>query len=209
MNLTGNEMITESYLPGQLAPVTQAQATGGARGEAGGGCAHGVAGADPCRDQAVSELYSAHYHTLVRLAAFLLRDSVAAEEVVQDSFVAVYGNWRRLRDTGKALSYLRQSVINRSRSLQRHRAVVARYQPQPPPDAASAEQGAITLLERSAVVAALRGLPARQREALVLRYYAGLSEADIARAMGITGGAVKSHAARGIAALRTTLDCHR
>jgi RNA polymerase sigma-70 factor (sigma-E family) len=168
-----------------------------------------AAAADPCLDKALSELYRAHYRTLVRLAALLLRDGATAEEVVQDSFVAMYGNWARLRDAGKALSYLRQTVLNRSRSVQRHRAVVDKYAPKAPPDAASAEQGAIALLERSAVVAALRELPPRQREALVLRYYADLSEADIARAMGITGGAVKSHAARGIAALRAVLERDR
>jgi RNA polymerase sigma-70 factor (sigma-E family) len=157
-------------------------------------------------ENAVCALYLAHYQSLVRLAALLVRDAATAEEVVQDAFVAMHGGWRRLRDTEKALSYLRQSVVNRSRSVLRHRAVVDKYAQKPPPDAPSAEQGAITLLERSAVVAALRGLPARQREALVLRYYADLSEADIARAMGISKGAVKSHTARGMSALRVVLE---
>jgi RNA polymerase sigma factor (sigma-70 family) len=70
----------------------------------------------------------------------------------------------------------------------------------------SAEHGAIVMLERSGVVAALRSLPARQREALVLRYYGDLSEAQIAAAMGISRGAVKSHTARAMAALRTLLE---
>jgi RNA polymerase sigma factor (sigma-70 family) len=70
----------------------------------------------------------------------------------------------------------------------------------------SAEQGALSLLERSAVIAALRTLPQRQREALVLKYYADLSEAQIASAMGISRGAVKSHTARGMASLRTVLE---
>jgi RNA polymerase sigma factor (sigma-70 family) len=70
----------------------------------------------------------------------------------------------------------------------------------------SAEHGALVLLERSAVVAALRGLPERQREALVLRYYADLSEAEIAATMGISRGAVKSHTARGMSALRAALE---
>ena len=70
----------------------------------------------------------------------------------------------------------------------------------------SAEQGAIALLERSAVIAALRTLPARQREALVLRYYADLSEAQIASTMGISRGAVKSHMARAIASLRCVME---
>ena len=70
----------------------------------------------------------------------------------------------------------------------------------------SAEHGALALLERSAVTSALRSLPARQREAVVLRYYADFSEADIAQAMGISRGAVKSHTARALAALKSSLE---
>ena len=109
-------------------------------------------------------------------------------------------------DTEKALAYLRQAVVNRSRSVLRHRTVVDKNLQKAPPDMPSAEHGALVLLERHAVVAALRDLPDRQREAIVLRYYADLSEAEIATAMGISRGAVKSHTARGIAALRTTLE---
>ena len=157
-------------------------------------------------DRAVTALYSEHYRSLVRLAALLVRDVATAEEVVQDSFVAMHGGWRRLRDSDKALSYLRQSVVNRSRSVLRHRVVVDRNAPKPPPDMPSAEHGAIALLERSAVVAALRTLPPRQREALVLRYYGDLSEAQIAAAMGISKGAVKSHTARAMVSLRGVLE---
>ncbi|GAA4369145.1 SigE family RNA polymerase sigma factor [Actinomadura verrucosospora] len=157
-------------------------------------------------DQAVTALYSANYRSLVRLAAMLVRDAGTAEEVVQDAFVAMHGGWRRLRDPDKALSYLRQSVVNRSRSVLRHRAVVEKYAPKGLPDAPSAEAGAIGELERSAVIDALSRLPARQREALVLRYYADLSEAEIANAMGISRGAVKSHTARGMTALRNVLE---
>jgi RNA polymerase sigma-70 factor (sigma-E family) len=157
-------------------------------------------------DRAVTAIYSEHYRSLVRLAAFLVRDNATAEEVVQDSFVAMHGAWRRLRDTDKALSYLRQSVVNRSRSVLRHRMVVDKNTPKPPPDMPSAEHGAIIQLERSAVVSALRALPERQREALVLRYYGDLSEAQIASVMGISRGAVKSHTARAMAALRIVLE---
>jgi RNA polymerase sigma-70 factor (sigma-E family) len=157
-------------------------------------------------DRAVTELYTIHYRSLVRLAALLLRDVGTAEEVVQDSFVAMHGGWRRLRDSEKALSYLRQSVVNRSRSVLRHRVVVDRNAPKPPPDEPSAEHGAFALLDRSAVIEALRSLPARQREALVLRFYADMSEAQIADAMQISRGAVKSHTARAMQALRTVLE---
>jgi RNA polymerase sigma-70 factor (sigma-E family) len=157
-------------------------------------------------DRAVTELYSTHYRSLVRLAALLVRDIGTAEEVVQDSFVAMHGAWRRLRDSEKALSYLRQSVVNRSRSVLRHRIVVDRNAPKPAPDEPSAEHGAFALLDRSAVIAALRKLPPRQREALVLRFYADMSEAQIADAMCISRGAVKSHTARAMQALRVVLE---
>ncbi|GAA1751275.1 SigE family RNA polymerase sigma factor [Streptomonospora arabica] len=157
-------------------------------------------------DQAVTQLYTTQYRPLVRLATLLVRDSGTAEEVVQDAFVAMHGAWRRLRDPNKALSYLRQSVVNRARSVLRHRAVVEKHAPKALPDAPSAEQGAMGELERAAVIDALRELPTRQREAIVLRYYGDLSEAQIADAMGISRGAVKSHTARGIAALRSVLE---
>ena len=157
-------------------------------------------------DRAVTELYSEHYRALVRLAAMLVRDTQTAEEVVQDAFVAMHDGWQRLRDTEKALAYLRQAVVNRSRSVLRHRTVVDKNLQKAPPDMPSAEHGAMVLLERHAVVAALRDLPARQREAIVLRYYADLSEADIAATMRISRGAVKSHTSRGMAALRAALE---
>jgi RNA polymerase sigma-70 factor (sigma-E family) len=160
----------------------------------------------PDLDTVICELYRAHYQPMVRLARLLVRDIATAEEIVQDAFVAVHAAWPRLRDPGRALSYLRQSVVNRSRSVLRHRAVADKHAPDPPPRVLATEQAAIALLDRSAVVAALHKLPVRQREALVLRYYTDLSEADIAKAMGISRGAVKSHTTRGKTALRTILE---
>jgi RNA polymerase sigma-70 factor (sigma-E family) len=154
----------------------------------------------------VTEIYTAHYNQLVRLAVMLVHDVQTAEEVVQDAFEAMHLAWRRLRDTEKALSYLRQSIVNKSRSVLRHRKVVEMHAPKPAPDEQSAEHAALTLIERSAVTSALRTLPARQREAIVLRYYGDFSEADIAKAMGISRGAVKSHTARAMAALKSILE---
>ena len=160
-------------------------------------------------DEAVGQLYAAHYRGLVRLSALLLRDVGEAEEVVQDAFVAMHGRWGRLRDPDKAVAYLRQSVLNRSRSALRHRAVRDRHdrhQPAPPSYVPSAEQHALLGEEQETIVAALRTLPQRQREAIVLRYYADLSEADTALAMGVSRGAVKSHTSRGMSALRKSLE---
>ena len=157
-------------------------------------------------DRVVTEIYHGEYKSLVRLAVLLVHDVPTAEEVVQDAFEAMHTAWRRLRDSEKALSYLRQAVVNRSRSVLRHRTVVDKNAPKPAPDEPSAEHAAMALIERSAVIEALRTLPDRQREAIVLRYYADLSEADIAATMGISKGAVKSHTARAMAALKSILE---
>jgi RNA polymerase sigma-70 factor (sigma-E family) len=161
-------------------------------------------------DEAVTSLYAAHYRSLVRMAALLLRDADEAEEVVQDAFVAMHDAWRRLRDADRALAYLRQSVVNRARSALRRRAVRERHATEsvrePRRDLPSAESEAMRAEDRRAIVDALRTLPERQREAIVLRYYADLSEADTASAMGVSRGAVKSHTSRGMAALRTNLE---
>ena len=157
-------------------------------------------------EHALKELYTSQYRALVRLAAMLVRDTPTAEEVVQDAFVDMHRGWHRLEDSEKALAYLRQAVVNKARSVLRHRVVVEKNLQNPPPDMPSAEHGAFAMLERDAVVKALRGLPERQREAIVLRYYADMSEAEIAAAMGISRGAVKSHTARGMAALRAALE---
>ena len=168
--------------------------------------ARGAAPKGRSADWAVTELYSLHYRALVRLAVLLVRDVPTAEDVVQDSFVAMHEGWQRLRNAESALAYLRHAVLNRSRSVLRHRAVADKHRPNPPPGMPSAEHGALVRLEQSAVVAALRRLSSRQREAIVLRYYADCSEAEVAAAMGISCGAVKSHTARAIAALRAELE---
>jgi RNA polymerase sigma-70 factor (sigma-E family) len=165
-----------------------------------------VMGIDRDADRAVTELYSTHYRSLVRLAALLLRDFTTAEEVVQDSFVALHSEWKRLCNSDKALAYLRQSVVNRSRSALRHRSMAGRNTPGPATDMPHAEHGAIVLLERSAVVAAVRTLSPRQREALVLHYYGEMSEAQVASVMGISLGSVKTHTASAMSALRCILE---
>jgi RNA polymerase sigma-70 factor (sigma-E family) len=157
-------------------------------------------------DEAVTSLYAAHYRSLVRLSALLLRDPGEAEEVVQDAFVAMHGRWKRLREADKAVAYLRQTVLNRSRSALRRRAVREKHAPAPPAYAPSAEHQALLTEQHHAIVAALRTLPDRQREAIVLRYYADLPEADTALAMGVSRGAVKSHTSRGMAALRRHIE---
>jgi RNA polymerase sigma-70 factor (sigma-E family) len=157
-------------------------------------------------DEAVEQLYATQYRMLVRLAVLLVRDQETAEEVVQDAFVAMHGRWSSLAEPDKALAYLRQTVVNRSRSVLRHRTVRDRHQPQPPPPLPGADDDALRAERRRTVLDALQQLPRRQREVLALRYYADLDEASIADHLGISRGAVKSHASRGSAALRTLLE---
>lgn len=195
-------------LTGRDASVTHAHEPSDVNPEPGNGSADNDTSA---RDHAdfVTEIYAVHYNQLVRLAVLLVHDVQTAEEVVQDTFETVQLSWDRLLRTGdaeRALSYLRQTVMNKSRSVLRHRKVVEMHPPKPAPDEPSAEYSALTQIERSAVTSALRALPDRQREALVLRYYGDLSEADIAKAMGISRGAVKSHTARAMAALKSALE---
>lgn len=162
-------------------------------------------------DEAVERLYAAHWRSLVRLSVLLVRDVGTAEEIVQDAFVAMHGRWARLRDPDKALAYLRQAVVNRSRSALRHRKVVDRHATHEAGLARGhasdpAEGAALAADRRRAVLEALSQLPRRQREVLALRHYLELSEAEIATTLGISNGAVKSHASRGAAALRASLS---
>ena len=156
-------------------------------------------------DRAIAVLYSAHWGQLVRLATLLTRDASVAEEIAQDAFVALHGRWTRLADPAAAHAYLRTSVVNGARSRLRHREVEVRHRQPAPPDPAGPEEQAVRATEDARVLAALRTLPRRQQEVLVLRYFSDLSEEDISRTLDISRGAVKSHAHRGIAALRQAL----
>jgi DNA-directed RNA polymerase specialized sigma24 family protein len=149
------------------------------------------ASAERDADAAVTALYAAHYRSLVRLAALLVLDTHAAEEVVQDSFVALHRGWRWLAGRDRELWYLRQSVVNRSRSARRRA---------PQCSAQCSAQGP------SAVVAAMQTLPLRQREAFALRYYAGLSDSAAARMMGVSTSAVQRHTTQAIASLQSVLE---
>jgi len=141
-------------------------------------------------DRLMTELYARECRPMTRLAVLLVLDSQAAEEVVTDAFVAIYRGWRRPRDSEEALRCLRRAVVSKSRAVQRQRRVACEN----------------AQLERSLVVTGLRGLPQRQREAIVLRYYADLSEAGVAAAMGVRKGLVKSYLARGMSSLRPVLE---
>jgi|SRR5580692_5227915 RNA polymerase sigma factor (sigma-70 family) len=160
-------------------------------------------------DAAVTAMYAAHYRSLVGLAVLLVRNGNAdtAQQVVQDSFVALHRNWRGLADPDgggdRALLYLWQRVVNRSRSAGRQPASVntlgsAAAEPARGDAAAEPAPGA--------VLTAMHALPQRQREALVLQHYAGLSTAQTAQMLGISAGAVQRHTARAMSSLHGVLD---
>jgi RNA polymerase sigma-70 factor (sigma-E family) len=153
----------------------------------------------------VTALYQAQALGLMRLAHIMLGDRQSAEDVVQEAFCGLYRRWSHLSDPGRALPYLRTSVLNGCRSLQRRRTG-PRAQPSDGQPAVSAEAAVITGEERREVMRALRRLPARQREALVLRYYLDLSAEEIAATMGIGPSSVRSAIHRALAALGRMLQ---
>ena len=163
----------------------------------------------PSAITAVRDLYERHYVRLVRLAVLLVGDAGRAEEIVQDAFVDLVARWRTIRDPGAAAAYLRTCVANGARSYLRHRAVVNRQPVSQPSEVNSAETEALVHIEHDRVLSLLSELPGRQREVLILRYYGQLSEAEIADALGISRGAVKSHNFRGLRSLRTAIEVNR
>jgi RNA polymerase sigma-70 factor (sigma-E family) len=153
----------------------------------------------------LEDLYRQHRMRFVRLAILLVDDPATAEDVVQEAFAGLHRNWGGLRDAAAALAYLRTAVVNGSRSVLRRRKTARDYTPPHSVNARSAESLAMLTAEHQAVVRALSRLPDRQREVLVLRYYGGLSEAEIAEATGISRGTVKSTASRALDALQKAL----
>lgn len=152
------------------------------------------------RAAAVSALYADHALSLIRLAHIMLGSRQAAEDVVQEAFLGLYRRWAELDDPSRALGYARSSVLNGCRSaLRRRRTVELDGSHQPP--VTSAESAVLSAEERSELLAALRGLPPRQREALALKYYLDLPDPEIADAMGIGQSTVRSTLHRGLTAL--------
>jgi RNA polymerase sigma-70 factor (sigma-E family) len=159
---------------------------------------------DPATDHGadgqVTALFQAHAPGLVRLAMLMLGEQSAAEDVVQDAFLGLYRRWGSLTDPSRALTYVRSSVLNGCRdvlrkSARRHRIELIDQ------GTASAEASVLLAEEHREALHALRRLPARQREAVVLRYCLALPEAEAADAMNVSRGTVKSAASRGLAAL--------
>ncbi len=160
--------------------------------------------APPAASLDVTALFEQQWRPMLRLAILLVDDRGAAEDAVQDAFVALQRNPRAPADPDAAVAYLRATVVNRCRSVLRHRYVVNRFAASAAPldDA----DPSLAVDSDAATVRALQSLPRRQREVLVLRYWADLSHAQIAAILNIAVGSVKSAASRGLAALRIELE---
>jgi RNA polymerase sigma-70 factor (sigma-E family) len=157
--------------------------------------------ATPPADQLLSELHRAHALALIRVATLLLGDQPSAEDVVQDAFLGLYRKLPGLRDPGKALPYLRTAVVNGCRSVMRARRRAFGRPVTHEPPVWSAESAAIAGEDRREVLTAVARLPRRSREVLALRYYLGLTDAEIAAALEVSRGTVSSTASRALAAL--------
>jgi len=161
----------------------------------------------PDAEQGVSVLYQRHALGLVKLAKVMLGDQAQAEDIVHDAFLGLHRKWASLHDHDRAIGYLRASVLNGCRGAHRRRLSFDRalvfFRKQD--DMVSAEESALIGEANREVIAAVRALPARQREAVVLRHYLGLSEAETAAAMGVALGTVKAATSRGLASLSKKL----
>jgi DNA-directed RNA polymerase specialized sigma24 family protein len=153
-------------------------------------------------DHTLTALYLAHYRPLVQVAALLVQDLAAAEEIAQDSFVAAHAAWRRLPDADHALACLYRCVVDRSRAVLGGRMGAG----PPPADRAAALREAGVGLGSSAFIWALWALPPRQREIVVLRYFADLSDSQVASATRISPGGVRTETARAMTSLQAGLE---
>lgn len=159
------------------------------------------------RADAISAVFHAHYLRLLALARRLLADPADAEDVVMDAFVGLYRRWDGIRQTDNPYGYLRASVVNGSSNRRRSlRLAAARLFTQIEHVQVSTEQAALAEVARDELIPALRQLPDRQRQVLVLRYYEGLTETEIAATLGCGVGSVKTHASRGLRALQHYLE---
>jgi RNA polymerase sigma factor (sigma-70 family) len=174
------------------------------------GSRRGVA-MEAARVELVEVLFRRHYAALVRLAVVMLGSREAAEDAVQDAFVALQRNLPMMRDPEAAEAYLRSAVLNRCRSWVRRQ--VTQRSPRPlmllreHPD--SPEDTAVDRDEVGSLVAVMRTLARRQREVLACRYVLELSVAETARLLNISEGSVKSHTHRGLHVLQQRIEVTR
>jgi len=156
---------------------------------------------------AVQDLFREHWLELVRLATVMVGDVATAEDVVQDAFERLHRSWHRLREPASGLAYARSSVLNGCRSVHRRAAVARKYGPRLALPADSAGPDAVAAADASSEMAtALHRLTRRQREVIVLRYYADLDIAEIAGTLRLSQGAVRATISRALTAMARALE---
>lgn len=158
---------------------------------------------------AVEELYRAEAAALVGMLWVLVGDRATAEDLAQEAFVRLQRSWHRVTDPDRAAAYLRSIAMNLARSRVRHLRVVDRHPAEPPPLGRAADDGLVLRDDQRAVIEAVRSLPERQRQCVVLRFYGGLTEAAIADALGCSRSSVKVHLRRALASLALLLEDRR
>jgi RNA polymerase sigma-70 factor (sigma-E family) len=161
------------------------------------------------KDDLVASLFAEHYTGLCRMAAMLLGGADGAEEAVQEAFLRTYVGWWRIRHPERASSYLRAAVVNQCRSRLRRRASEDRGNRAVWAAGSGPDPAGTGIDDATALVAAVDTLPRRQREAVILRYYRDLPEAEVAAALGCSVGTVKSQLSKARASLGRRLDPDR
>ncbi|NEA31793.1 SigE family RNA polymerase sigma factor [Streptomyces sp. SID13031] len=143
---------------------------------------------------------------LLRFAYLITRDHSRAEEAVQDALVGAYSRWPKIIRDGEPEAYLRRSIINADisgwRKFFRRETPVGEATTF---DSATADHAG-PYAEQDAVWRLCASLPTKQRAAVVLRYYEGLPDAEIAEILNCSAPTVRSQIHRALASLRTTLS---
>lgn len=165
----------------------------------------------PARDEMLDVLFRRHYPSLLGVAVVMLGSQEAAEDAVQDAFVALHRNWRTMRDPAAVEAYLRSAVLNRCRSWVRRQVTQRSSRPLVllGTHHESAEATTLKHEDSGALVALMRTLPRRQREVLACRFALELSVGETARLLGISEGSVKTHTHRGLQALQQRYEVAR
>jgi RNA polymerase sigma factor (sigma-70 family) len=165
----------------------------------------------PARTELVDVLFRRHYAALLRLGVVMLGSREAAEDAVQDAFVALHRHQSTLRDPEAAEAYLRSAVLNRCRSWVRRQ--VTQRAPRPlmlvREHQESPEDTTVFREEAGSLAAVMRTLARRQREVLACRYVLELSVAETARLLQISEGSVKAHTHRGLQTMQQRIEVTR
>jgi RNA polymerase sigma-70 factor (sigma-E family) len=160
-------------------------------------------------DALVRTMYIDHAASLVRMARLFVDDRNAAEDLVQEAFIRLARHAHRIDDASKSAAYLRSIVLNLARDHNRRGLVSLRHRPPADEDHATAEDEVLLLDDQRQVIDAIRELPLRQRDCVVLRYYFESGIQEISETLGISQNSVKTHLKRGLAALERRLGGSR